>query len=251
MTRDSVSDLSTHDLIDLFRSTGQATETIWTPMGWQSIKRTPERADRVAKMHEVGTELVRRMPIDEVRPLFNDPNVDVRHWAAMRLSAIDPEWANAAAGSVSSGLAPSEVFDLARRARRTYPRKPATKDMSDDELVARFEDAATREYAMNFYDPIGEPRDMALLNRIFAEVWAAAGELKARGKSARLAPYLDHRFLEVRRQAASACLDVEPERAQAALAEIIANCPDLSQRLRASDVLENWLKRQPTAAAKA
>jgi hypothetical protein len=251
MTNEDLSKLSAPQLVEQFRSTAMLTPTIWTDKGVESLQRTPERAERVARMQALGAELRRRTPIADVRPLYQDMDADVRSWAASQLFTIDPEWARAALGSVSSGLSPHEVFDLARRARQTYPREPTIKDMSDEELVARFEDAATREYAMNFHDPIGEPRDLALLNRIFTEVWAAADELRARGKSARLTPYLSHRFLQVRRQAARACLDVEPERAQAVLTDMIANCPDISQRLHASDVLENWRKRQPTAAAKA
>jgi hypothetical protein len=236
--------LSTEELVGQFRKTAKLTPTVWTDKGFESLKRTPERIERVALMQALGVELRRRKPVDDVRPLFLDADVDVRFWASAQLHRIDPEWANAASGSVHSNLPVPEVFDLARLARQAPPPKPTIIDMTDDQLVARFEDAATRLYAMNFHDPIGNPNDMDLMNRIYGEVWDVGDQLVSRLAAGRLLPYLDHRFLEVRREAARFCLDVDTARAQAVLTNISENHPDISQRVQASDILEDWSKRR-------
>jgi hypothetical protein len=63
--------------------------------------------------------------------------------------------------------------------------------------------------------------------------------LTARGAAERLLPYIDHRFLDARCEAARFRLGVNEARAQAVLTEISTNDPDISERVRASDILES------------
>jgi hypothetical protein len=223
MTAEDLAQLSTEELIQRFGATAKVTATVgtkdWTP---GAFKVTPEWKERVARMQALGAALRDRKPIAEIRPLFEDDHRDVRSWASTQFHSIDPEWARAAWSGLFVDLTTREVLDLTRRARRR-PQRPALKDMSDDALIERFEDAATREYATRFLDIVGSERDMALCNRISGEVRAVVGEVKARGALARLAPLMDHRLITVRHQAARACRGIEPERAMAVLVSIKAS----------------------------
>jgi hypothetical protein len=240
MSAEDLAHLGTDELIQRFVTTAKATPTIYsnnlTP---ESAKRTPERLARVAQMRALATELLKRNPIDDFRRLFEADDPDVRGWAGWQFLLADPEWASATLSGLCVGLTTRETLDLTRRARQRPPRHPAIKDMSDDALVERFEDAATREYATHFIDYASDRRDMAILNRIMDEVWAVIQELKARGAAARLLPFLDHRFNTVRREAADACLSVEPDRAQAVLEAIVAGS-DLWESSHAATTLDKW-----------
>src|SRR5262249_54170569 len=99
-------------------------------------------------------------------------------------------------------------------------------------------------YAMNFHDPIGNRADMDLMNRIYGEVWDVGDKLAERSAANRLLPYLDHHFLEVRREAARYCLGVHTTRAKAVLTDILENHPNIWQRVRASGILEDWSRRR-------
>src|SRR5579863_6565932 len=202
MIAEDVAQLSTKELIQRFVATAKATPTLHTktrlPEGFTS---TPEWKEGVAQMQALGAALRERKPIEEIRPLFEDDDADVRSWSAAQFLSTDPEWASAAWSGLCFDLTTREAFDLTRRARQPPPRRPTIKDMSDDALVERFEDAATREYAAHFLDYVGDARDMAIVNRIQREVWAIADELKSRAAAMKLLPYLDHRFITVRREA--------------------------------------------------
>ncbi|HLW92224.1 MAG TPA: DUF2019 domain-containing protein [Roseiarcus sp.] len=240
MIAEDVAQLSTKELIQRFVATAKATPTLHTktrlPEGFTS---TPEWKEGVAQMQALGAALRERKPIEEIRPLFEDDDADVRSWSAAQFLSTDPEWASAAWSGLCFDLTTREAFDLTRRARQPPPRRPTIKDMSDDALVERFEDAATREYAAHFLDYVGDARDMAIVNRIQREVWAIADELKSRAAAMKLLPYLDHRFITVRREAATACLSGAPDRAQAVLETIVAS-HDLWERSRAWDALDHW-----------
>jgi len=223
MSAEDLARLSTEELIQQFRAGAKVTPTFHTDKGPESLKRTPERAERLAQMQALGAALRDRKPIAEIRPLFEDDHRDVRSWAGAQFLSIDPEWADATLSGLSFRHTTREALDLTRRARRRPPQRPALPAVSDDELIQRFEDAATREYATRFLDIIGSADDMALCNRISGEVRAIVGEVKARGALARLAPLMDHRFITVRHQAARACRGIEPERAAAVIASVKAS----------------------------
>jgi hypothetical protein len=114
--------------------------------------------------------------------------------------------------------------------------------MTDDALVARFEDAATREYATRFLDCDEDQDDIDTRNRILGEVWDVMRELKARGLLGRLLPLLESANVTVRREAATACLRVAEQQATAVLEDIGAN-EGVDDKYAARDALDNWRKK--------
>jgi Domain of unknown function (DUF2019) len=240
MSAENLAELSTEELARRFAETAKATPTVNTENPTpESFRRTPERVARVAQMQALGAELRARKPIAQIRMLLEDENRDVRRWASAQFISTDPEWADAASKGLWRGMSTREALEFTRRVRRRPPSRPALKDMSDDELIARFEDAATREYGRRFIDYIGDPADMAILNRIIGEVVSIRREAKARGLLERLVPLMDHRLITVRREAASACLGVAPERAEALLETIKAG-RDMEERPTTWRTLDNW-----------
>jgi Domain of unknown function (DUF2019) len=240
MSAENLAELSTEELVRRFAETAKATRSAHTrDRSPDALKGTPERKARVAEMQALGAELRARKPIAHIRMLLEDENRDVRSWAAGQFNSIDPEGALAAWGGLCYDFSTRETLEFTRRVRRRPPSKPPLKDMSDDELIARFEDAATREYGRRFIDYIGDPVDMAILNRIIGEVVSIRREAKARGLLERLVPLMDHRLITVRREAASACLGVAPERAEALL-EAIKGGRDMEERPTAWTTLDNW-----------
>jgi HEAT repeat protein len=121
------------------------------------------------------------------------------------------------------------------------PSLPALKDMGDDALVARFEDAATREFATRFLDCVDDQNDIDTRNRVLGEVWDVMRELKARGLLGRLLPLLESSNVTVRREAATACLRVAEEKAIAVL-EAVAADGGVNDMYAARDALEGWRK---------
>ena len=79
-----------------------------------------------------------------------------------------------------------------------------------------------REYGTHFFACIGDSNDMALRNRIGAEIWDIMRELKARGPLGRLLPLLASPNMTVRREAATACLRIAEPQALAALEQVAA-----------------------------
>ena len=111
--------------------------------------------------------------------------------------------------------------------------------MSDDELIARFKDAAERESGTHFLDYLDDPADKDLQNEIVVEVWDIMRQLKARGLLARLLPLLASDDLTVRREAATACLRVAAPQAEAAL-ESVARDGTYPDSFLAREALANW-----------
>ena len=79
------------------------------------------------------------------------------------------------------GCRPTTCAELQRRARQKPPERPTLAEMSDDDLVARFKDAAERESGTHFLDYLEDPADKDLQNEIVVEVWDIMRQLKARG----------------------------------------------------------------------
>jgi len=192
---------------------------------------------RVDKMRALSAELRARDAQGQIRAMFDDPDVEIRAWAAGQFIGFDPEWASAAFSGIYEDLPTAEVLALRKRARTPPPLKPTFADMPADALIARFEDAATREYATRFLDCVGEPTDMALRNSIVDEVTDIMRELKARDELVRLLPLLKHANITVRREAATACLAVASAEASAVL-EAIADTADPSEPIEAKDALD-------------
>ena len=111
--------------------------------------------------------------------------------------------------------------------------------MTNDALIARFEDAATRQSATQFLDCIDEPKDMETNNRLVCEVTDIIKELKSRGLLVLLLPYLSSPDMTVRHRAAQGCLRIAERQAVAALEEVAAK-GTFDQRIRARDTLDHW-----------
>jgi HEAT repeat protein len=129
------------------------------------------------------------------------------------------------------------------RAKKRPPARPTVKEMSMDQLAARFEDSAVREYATQFLGGEFEPYDVKLRNRIVDEIRGVADELKSRGALPSLLPLLDHANITVRNSAAIYCLGVAPKRALPAL-EAIAAGRDKTEAVSASCSIDRWRKEQ-------
>jgi hypothetical protein len=249
MSPEEYAAMSTERLLELFadaaKRAGFASEFLKT---MDSIKASvarperipmPERVQATAELNALAEALEARGPPDEAKRLFEDDDAAVRVSAAMYLADMDPEMASAAISATYARLPTREVFDLKRRALQAPPLEPTLKEMSDDALVARFEDAATREYATRFLDSDDDsPPDMTDRNRIVDEVWEIMLELKGRNALGRLVPLLASPNITVSREAATACLYVA-EQASIAVLEAVAASGKFDDNVPAKDALDN------------
>jgi HEAT repeat protein len=201
-----------------------------------------ERPEDVAELQAIGAALRPRKPIPEIRRLFESEDRDVRTCAAGQFDLVDPEWADATWVGLFAGVSTRDVLTLRKRALQITPPRPTLKEMSDDALVARFEDAATREYATRFLDGPGDPQRTEARNRVVTEVCDAMRELKARNALDRLLPLFGSPNITVRREAATACLRVDEKKSIAMLEEIMAKST-FDDRVPAHDALEAWRKK--------
>jgi HEAT repeat protein len=174
-----------------------------------------------------------------IERLLRDDDPDVRATAAIAFADLSPELADAAGQSAYVGLPTDKMLELQRRARRRPPERPTLAELSDDDLVARFEDAAERESGSHFLDYLDDPADKDLQNEIVGEVWNIMRQLKARGLLVRLLPLLGSDDLTVRREAATACLRVDAPQAEAAL-ESVARDGEYPDNINARAALANW-----------
>lgn len=251
MSADDYAAMSTERLLELFIEAAKgmgAGRVLFGLFDDIAASVPPEKAQQVlaspeskAVLQALGAALRARQPIVEIRRLFENDDRDVRACAAGQFGSIDPEWAGATWSGLFAGLPTGQVLTLSRRARQAPPRRPTLKEMSDDALVARFEDAATREYGTRFLDYIDDPKDMATRNRIVGEVWDIMRELKARNALDRLLPLLASSNSAVRREAATACLRVAEPKAIAVLEEVAAK-GKFDDKIPAQDALDNWRK---------
>jgi hypothetical protein len=245
--------MSTERLLELFvdaaKRTGFASEVL---NALDSIKASvalpppmpmPGRVQAALELRALADALEARGSPVEAKRLFEVDDAAVRVSAALYLSDIDPEMASAAISAAYARLPTREVFDLKRRALQMTPAEPTLKEMSDDALVARFEDAAMREYATRFLLEGDEdsPSDMTERNRIVDEVWGVMLELKARAALGRLVPLLGSANITVRREAATACLYVA-EQASIAVLEAVAASGRYDDTVPAKDALDSWRK---------
>jgi HEAT repeat protein len=197
----------------------------------------------VAELQALGAALRLREPsVAEIRHLFESPDRDVRASAAAQFDSIDPEWAEATWTGLFAGVSTRDVLSLRARVLRITPPRPTLKEMSDDALVARFEDAAMREYGSRFLGGPIDPQRTEAHNRITGEVWDTMLELKARDALDRLLPLFDNPNITVRREAATACLRVDEKKSIAMLEEVMAKST-FDDRVPAQNALEAWRKK--------
>jgi HEAT repeat protein len=222
------------DILDLF--TGKTPPEAAKETGEKGIA---EFASAVAPMKAIATELRSREAFLEIRNLFFDDDPDVRMGAVAQFADIDPETSAAAAHTLVAGLTTREVLALRLSARTPPPSRPGLKEMSDDALVVRFEDAGLRESAAQLLDPTDEPDDQETQNRIAIEVVDILQELKARGLLPRLLPLLTNPNLRIRFRAAQGCLRLAEQEATAAL-ESVAKSKNFDDRWAARNALARW-----------
>ena len=101
---------------------------------------------------------------------------------------IDEEWALATMGCASRGSVDGGSDGARARVRKGPPRRPRLKDMSVDELAARYEDAGIRDYATQFMGSAAEFWNVKLSNKIVDEMRGIVDELKSRNALTALLP---------------------------------------------------------------
>lgn len=202
-------------------------------------QQTPEQVKAADDVRALGAMLRKRVSIPQARRLMEDDDPDVRTCAAGQFGSMDQEWASSTWNALAAGRPTREVLADRARARRPPPAHPTLKEMSDDALLGRFEDAATRLSATRFLDCIDEPDDQEAKNRLICEGTDILCEVKARGLLDRLVPLLDSANDTVRFRAAQGCLRIAEPQAVAAL-EAIAAKKNFDDSIYASDTLDEW-----------
>lgn len=177
----------------------------------------------------------------EIEPLFDSGDPDIRICAAMFFSDFAPELADAARHGVMANVSTREALALGRRARQPPPPRPTLQEMTDEALVARFEDAAERQTACRFTEWLHDPRDLETRNAIVGELTRILREMKRRDMLARLLPFLDSADVTARFRAAQGCLRIAPEKAVAVLQRVAAKA-EMQTRIAADTTLDNWRK---------
>jgi len=234
--------LSTDELVRRFAEAAKRAGCYFSGSWGFPSRRTPESKQADIDIQPIGAELKARKPVAKLRELFDDPSIDVRFWAGAQFVGIDPEWATAALNGVYQNLTTREVLDLRSRVLAGPPPHPALESMSEEELVAYFEDASCRCYASTRFideEEGGGESNMTAWNATSTEIGDIARELRDRGSLTALLPLLDHRFVTVRQKAAIYCRPVAAERAIAVL-EAIASSQDWPDHSCAYRALENW-----------
>jgi hypothetical protein len=213
--------MSVDELIDAYVRLATRLGSLWSRK-FKPAEKTPEWLKTNEELKAISAELRARKPIEKLRALFDHKNVDVRFHAAWAFLQVDPDWAIATISALGEDLSTKDVIALRARAKRRPPARPTLKEMSTEQLVARFEDAGIRENATQFLGGQFEPYDVKLRNRIVGEIRGVADELKSRGALASILPLLDHANITVRNAAAIYCLDIAPDRARPVLETISA-----------------------------
>ncbi len=211
-------------------------------------RKSPQEEMLFREMQLLGDELSARKPIADIRPLYDDPNEDVRYWAALQFMLIDPEWAGAVSGAVREHLTTGEVVSLVRRAMEPSVDKAILSDMSIAELAQRFEDASMRLYATEFMsDESGLP-DTKAYNRIKGEIFDISSELEERHALESLFPMLQHPNRFARHMAAMVCLPIAPDLAVPVLESVAQNNNPPREGMYAWWTLNQWRKKQAASS---
>ncbi len=191
------------------------------------------------QIRDVADVLRARKAMAAVKQLLGSDDPDVRAVAAGAFADIAPDLSYAAGQAAYAGLSTDHVAELQRRARQKPLERPTLAETSDDDLIARFKDAAEREGGTHFLDYLDNPADKDLQNDVVREVWDVMRQLKARGLLGRLLPLLASDDLTLRREAATACLRVAAPQAEAAL-DSVARDGTYPDSFLAREALANW-----------
>jgi len=217
------------------------------------------KADLVARIRPVIAALRKRATLDDVRPLFESEDDDVRGMAATALGFFDDELRSATFGGVVYGAPTTEALRLLRLARAPDTAEPPLDRMTADQLFQRIVDVLVRLYGTRFFDWLGndgngftgdDDVDMANRNHWIGEEILALRELKARGALARLLPLLDDPNPVVQTEAAAACLGIATDKAVPILESLTAKrvgkgMADDLEISAARDALRNWRAGKP------
>jgi len=243
MSERKAADLTVPDLVDEFRQLAVQLGSAWDfSKRPERYRRTPERAARVARMNVLTPEMSMRAPADTLSALMNDPDDDIRAWAAMRFNEIDSDLAYAATAGIRERVSTEEAQRLIEHARTAPPPRPTLTEMSLDELVARFSDACLREFWTRHCGHDSDPLDVELRNKIDGEVDQIVAELRRRGACDRLLPLLESSNITERAEAARATFEIAPERSLKTLEEV-ASGKDLYEFGRAEQSLQYFRER--------
>ena len=204
-------------------------------------QQTPEQVKAADDVRTLGAMLRKRISIPQARRLMEDDDPDVRMCAAGQFCSLDMEWAISTWNALAAGLPTRDVLAARASARQPPPPRPTLQEMSDDALIARFEDAARRLGAARFLDCIDEPADQEAKNRLIDEGREVLTEIKSRDLLKRLLPLLSSPNDTVRFRAAQGCLGIAEPQAVAAL-EAIAAKKNFDSSVSASNTLDNWRK---------
>jgi hypothetical protein len=244
MSANDYAQQSTDALLERFREIAARLGTAWGNASKFQMLPPAVRTELIKEMHAIRAEIVVRKPIAKLRVLFEDEDPDIRSMAALQFDSVDPEWGSAALSglTVRPRLTTRETLALKRRALEPPPARPTLKEMSDEELIARFEDAALREHGAQFIpDENGNP-DVEARNPIVRELMGIKKEIASRNLLPKLFPLLDHPYDTVRSDAAWASLDLVPERAVPIL-EAIVESGGYYNLSYAAQALEAWRKK--------
>src|SRR5271156_6401343 len=122
MTTDGIESMATDELVLEFRDLAQRTGTVFTIQRTpEKIRQTPERQQLTARLKTIAAELRARAPIDEIRRMLQDDDLDIRGWAAPQFMTTIPELAQATFTGLIVRKPASEIMDLQRRAKTRPP----------------------------------------------------------------------------------------------------------------------------------
>ena len=220
--------------------------------GPDTLSRTDPAAAGIRKeVRALAAELKQCGQLEALRQLYDHDSSNVRLWACGQFVSIDPEWAAAGPAGAAEGLTATEVMAYRARVLQKPPRRPTVKEMTTDQLAARFEDACIREYGARFFsDKNGNP-DVEFSNRIVSEIIRVWNELKERDALAMLLPFLDHKNNMVRCNAAAYCLPIATVRSISILEDFKQKKPFSPEGADASWALSRWHDKQKSEADRA
>ncbi len=211
-------------------------------------RKSPQGKMLFDEMQLLGDELSARKPIAAIRPLYDDPNEDVRYWAALQFMRIDPEWAGAVCGAVREHLTTGEVVSLVRRAMKPSVDKTILSNMSIAELAQRFEDASLRLFATEFMSDDNGGPDVENYNRIKGEIFDISTELEAQHALQAIFPMMQHPNRFTRHMAATVCLPIASDLAVPVLESIAQNNDPPREGMFAWWTLDQWRKKQAASS---
>ena len=241
------SNVSTEELIRRFIA-GARRVGMWAEVPDGLAPRDPKAPAVREEVRAIARELKARNDLAALRQLYDHPSNNVRDWACGQFVSIDPEWATAGPAGAAEGLTATEVMTYRARALQKPPRRPTVKEMTTDQLAARFEDACIRDYATRFFSDKNGGPDIEFGNRIIGEIINLWNELSARNALAVLLPFLDHENSMVRCTAAVYCLPIAAERALSILEGFKEKKRFSPEWMSALSALDHWHDKQKSKA---